>query len=94
MAMLGLCAGFVGQGAADVFELNGGVVNRETIAKDRINAAQDGIAGRGRHVLNKDMAAQRMRFRPEAPDVEIVNVDHAGNTTELMHNVSELQSFG
>jgi hypothetical protein len=47
----------VRQRAAHVLELNGRVVDREVIAQQRVDLPQDGIAGRGRHVLNQHVAA-------------------------------------
>src|SRR5260370_33065740 len=53
--------------AAHVFELHGGVRDPETPVQHRVQAAQNGIAGRTRNVLDQHVADQRERARPQTP---------------------------
>ena len=48
----------VGDSAVDMLELDGGVVEVELVSEHVVDAAQDGIALRGRHVIDEDVAAQ------------------------------------
>src|SRR5436190_127015 len=63
--------------AAYVFELDGGVGDVEAVFEDLVEAAKDAVAGRGRDIFDQDMAAQRVSARAEAPDMEVVDVEHA-----------------
>src|SRR5665213_2990023 len=55
----GLCRRAVGfgQDALYVFELDGGVEDVEAFAQDVVDAAEDGVAFRRRHVVDQDVAA-------------------------------------
>src|SRR5262249_6078577 len=76
--------------ATDVLELNGGMADREAFGQHAVDAAQNGIAGRGRHVLDQDVAAQGVRAGTETPDVEVVNVEHA---VDLPGGVGDVGEF-
>ena len=67
----------LGDGTAHVLELHGGVRDVEALGQDFVDAPQDAVAGGGRDVLDQHMAAQRVRARPEAPDVQVVDVQDA-----------------
>ena len=81
-----------GNGAAHVFELDGGVVEMEAIAQHPVEPGEDAIALRGRHVLDQDVAAQRMRARTEAPDVQIVDVEYAIDAAHRGDDVIEIDA--
>src|ERR1700674_4221350 len=65
--------------AAYVLELHGGVGDRESRLEHSVEAAQDRVAGRGRDVFDQHVAAQRVSAGTQAPDVQVVNVEHALN---------------
>src|SRR5579883_2674587 len=94
MAMFAYGAGAVGQEAANMFELNGRVMDMEKAAEDAIDVPQNRVAFRGRHILNEDVTAQGVRFRSQAPDVQIVDVDDAGDLANGARDIGELQAFG
>ena len=53
----GLRTAVVWDGASDMLELNGGVPNVELVAEDLVDAAQDRLRLRGRHVLDQHVRA-------------------------------------
>src|SRR5437870_5052226 len=63
--------------APDVLELNRGVADREAVAEHGIQPLQNTIAGRRRNILDQGVAAQRVRAGTQAPDVQIVHIQHA-----------------
>jgi len=67
----------LGHRAAHVLELHGGVMNMKLAAQHLVDAGQDAVAGRGRHVFDQHVTAQRVGARSQAPDVQIVHVQHA-----------------
>src|SRR5258708_5846665 len=64
-------------GAPDVLELNCGVADSEAVAEHGIQALQNSVAGRRRDVLDQGMTAQRVGARSQAPDVQVVHIEHA-----------------
>src|SRR5579863_827476 len=90
MLLLGYRAMRLGQRAAEVLKLDGGVADVEAVAQHVVDPPQDGMAGRGRHVLDQHVAAQSARFRTEAPDMEVVNVDHARHAAERVGHFGEV----
>ena len=64
-------------GASDVLELNRGVADRKAVAQHGIQALQNAVAGRGWHVFDQGMSAQRVGARSQAPDVQVMHVQHA-----------------
>src|SRR5579864_1941467 len=88
------CAGDVGQSAAGVLELNGGVMDRETLLEYAVDVPQNRLAGRGRDVFDQHMAAQRALLRPQIPYVQIVHIDHAGDALNSGGDFGQPQAFG
>src|SRR5690349_9685790 len=76
--------------ATDVLELDGGVEYVEAFREHLIEAAQDAVAGRRRHVVDEDVAAQGVGARSEAPDVKVMNVE---NAVERPHGRSHITEF-
>jgi hypothetical protein len=83
-----------GQDALHVFELDGGVEDVEAFAEDVVDAAEDGVALRRRHVVNQDVATEGTGFGTEAPDVEIVDVDDAFDLAQFGGYFFQLEAFG
>ena len=63
--------------ALDVLELDGGVVDVEAFRQNSVHCTQDLLALRGGDVFNQRVATQRVRVRRQAPNVYVVNVDQA-----------------
>ena len=63
--------------AAHVLKLHRRVVDVETVAEHVLDPMEDVVAQRRRHILDQHVAAQRVRVRPQAPDMEIVHAEHA-----------------
>ena len=59
-------------------------------AEHIVDALQDGVAFRRRHIFDQHVTAQRVRAGTEAPDVQIVNVDDA---IDLAHCSGDLVEF-
>ena len=76
-------------GTGHMLKLDGRVINAEA-AKDLIQAIQDEVAFRGRHILDQHMGTERVRFRAQAPYMEIVDFEYAGNAA---HRVSDLVKY-
>ena len=49
--------------ASHVLELHGSVMDMEPVRQQMINPVQNFATARGRHILNQDVTAQRMRSR-------------------------------
>lgn len=62
-------AAAVDGGAVGHFELNGGVVDAEVVAKLVVQALEDCLALGERHLDDLHMACKRVRLRGEAPYV-------------------------
>ena len=64
----------VGDFTFDTFELDGGVVDAELLAKRPVHLLQDtGALGR-RDVVDGDVRCQGMSLRPETPHVQVMHV--------------------
>src|SRR5208283_3519807 len=63
--------------AADVLELDGGVADLKPFAEQRVEVQENARAFRRRNVGDGDMAGQSAGLRAQAPNVQVVNVDHA-----------------
>src|SRR5258707_1112158 len=90
--LLGRCnhgARGVREGALGVFKLDSSVIDVES-AKQVVHPVQDGIAFRSRHVFDQHVTTQRICARSEAPDMDIVNVDHAD---DLPHRAGHFRQF-
>ena len=68
-----------GQFAIGVFKLNRRVVDMEAIAQDLSESLRMQSLSDGGISSIKRMATQRMRARSEAPDVNVVHVEHTGH---------------
>ena len=77
----------VGYVANGILELDGGVVNVEAGCQHAVHTAQDGFALRGRNVFNIDVAGERVAVRADAPDVYVMNIVHAINGIDGIHDV-------
>ena len=62
--------------AFGVLELNGRVMDF-VLGQNVVDALQYRVAGGRRHVFDEYMATQSVGARTQAPDMQIVNVDHA-----------------
>ena len=60
-----------------MLELNCRVADGEAVAEHRIQALQNAIAGGWGNVLDQGVTAQRVGARAQAPDVQVVHVEHA-----------------
>jgi hypothetical protein len=89
----GSAVGF-GQDALYVLELDGGVEDVEAFAENVVNAAEDGVAFRGRHVVDQDVATEGAGFGAKAPDVEIVDVDDAFDLAQFGGYLFQLEALG
>ena len=67
----------VGLFAGGVLELHGGVINAVAVQQVLTNFAEDAVAFRWRDVFDGDVGGKRASLRAEAPDVEVVHVEHA-----------------
>ncbi len=63
--------------ATDVLELDGGVIDFELAVENIFKASQNAYAFRRRNICDRHMAGQGARRRSQAPNVEVVNIDHA-----------------
>jgi len=79
----------VGDFAFDVFELDGGVDHAEIMLQDFFHVTENAFAGRGRDVGDGDVAGERVAFRADAPDVQVVDVIHALNLANGRFDVIE-----
>src|SRR6185437_3851275 len=71
------------------FELNGGVLDVESLAESMIDVFQNAAAfGRG-NIENGHMAGQRVEVAAEAPDMQIVDTANAGNDLNGIANVGQ-----
>src|SRR5262245_61411360 len=77
MVVNGNCAAGLRDPAAHVLELNGRVADRKTLGEHFVEPAKNGIARRWRNIFDQNVAAQRMRARSQAPDVQVVHLQHA-----------------
>ena len=80
--------------AADVLELDGGVADVEVVLEHVIELDQDAGALRRRNVGDGHVAGQGAGVRAEAPDVQVVNVDHALDGFHAGANLGERDAAG
>src|SRR5436190_751365 len=78
--------------AAYVLELHGGVRDREPLQEHTVETAQNRVAGRGRDIFDQDVAAQRVSAGTQAPDVQIVNVEHALNGAHRRPHIPQTEA--
>ena len=81
-------------GAGAVFELDGGVVDLEVVAQDVIEPVQDGVALGRRHVVDQDVAAKGAGIGADVPDMEVVDVQDAGNEAHGRGDFAEIEPAG
>src|ERR1039458_2572849 len=65
-----------GNGAAQVLELHGAMEDVKPLGQHVVQSAQQHIAGRRRNIGNRYVTAQRARARSQAPDVQVMDVQH------------------
>src|SRR3954467_14331004 len=82
------------QNALYMLELNRRVPDLESRTQQIVNPPQNRIALRWRHVVNQHVAAQRARFRPQTPDMQIVHVDNAWQLAQLTGDLRQFQPLG
>ncbi len=75
--------------AAEVFELNGGVVDVEVVFYHGVDFKQDAVALRGRDVSDGDVAGEGVGLGAEAPDVEVVDVEDAFDRLHVLADMAE-----
>src|SRR5579872_3100470 len=83
-----------GEHAFYVFELDRGVPDLKARAQDVIDPLQNRIAFRRRHVVDQHVAAQGAGVRAEAPDVQVMDVNHALDAAQFGGDVLQFQPFG
>ncbi len=90
----GRVAAALGLGAVGGFELDGRVVDAEAVLKGVIHFLED-RAGLGQGaVADGDVAGQGVGVRGEAPDVEVVDAEDAGDLLDRGADFRDLQAFG
>ena len=82
----------VGGFAAADLELDGGVGDVEAVAQGAVDGVQDAGALRERHLRDGDVAGERVGGGAERPDVEVVDVEDAGDGGERGADVGELET--
>ena len=87
-------AAVLGDGATEVLELNGGMSDMETLGEHAIQPPQHAIALRRRNIGNPDVATQGVRVRSEAPDVQVVNIEHALDVLHGGGHISQTDAAG
>jgi hypothetical protein len=84
----------LGQNALYMLELNGGVADVEALTQNIVDPPQDGVALRWRHVVNQHVATECARLRAQAPDVQVVHIDHALDAAQLLGDILQFQPLG
>ena len=64
-------------GAAYMLELHSGVRDSVAMFEQRVEAAQNAVARRRRHVFDQHVAAQCVGAGTKTPDVKVVDTQHA-----------------
>ncbi len=64
------------------FKLNRSMKNMETFAQPVVYLAQNAFAGGGRYVSDTDVAGQSVGIRSDAPDVQVMNVVDAVDSSD------------
>jgi len=77
--------------ALSVLELNGGVVDF-VLAQNVVDALQNRVTRRRRHVFDEHVATQSVGARTQAPDMQIVNVDDAVEATNGFRHFVQLHA--
>ena len=73
------------------FYLDGGVVDAKVVAQLMIHAGQDGFAGGEVHLDDLYVAGERVALGAEAPNVQIMYVDHAFDLRHCRPNLAHVQ---
>ena len=79
----------VGGLAADDLKLDGGVGDVEAVAQGRVDGIEDGSGAGDGHFGDGDMAGEGVRCRAERPDMQVVDVEDAGDGVDGGANVGE-----
>jgi len=79
-------------GTAHVLELNGGVEHMEAIAEHLVDLLENRITLRRGHIFDQRVAAQCMRRRTQAPDVNIMHIDHTCYSAQRLRHGIEIES--
>src|SRR5262245_37157152 len=83
-----------GDGATDMLELDGSVVDVEAVGEHVIQAEQDDVAAGGRDVFDQHMATERVGAGAEAPDVKIVYVENAFDGAHAGGDIRQVNAAG
>jgi len=89
---LGRRAAAVDCGAVGDFELDGGVVDAEVVAELVIDALEKSLAFTEVHFDDLHVAGESMGLGAEAPDMQVVDVDDAGDLFHGRANVGEVEA--
>src|SRR5690242_7554720 len=79
-------AASVGCLAARGLKLNRRMADVEAVAQRAVDAVEDAAGLRHLHLGDDDVAGQRVRSRPQRPDVQVVNVDYS---RDRLHGVAD-----
>jgi len=78
-------------GAVGDLDLNRRVVDAEVIAELMVDALQNRFALSERHLDDLHVAAESVRLRGQAPDVQVMHVDDAGHTLHRRADLIEVE---
>src|SRR4029079_8680581 len=90
----GRCTVSAGKDAFYILKLNRGVPDLKARAQNIVDALQNRIAFRRRHIVDQDVAAEGTRVRSQAPYMEVMNVDDALDTAQLSGDILQFEAFG
>ena len=79
LVALGLDAEHIAWAAHKTFKLDGGVLDVELVRQDLADLGKDVLRLCDALILDQEMCTHRTPLRAERPDVQIVEVTHAGN---------------
>jgi hypothetical protein len=82
-----------GFAAADL-KLDGGVADAESVAEGAVDRVEDAGALGQRHFRDEDVAGEGVGGGSERPDMEVVDVEDAGNVVDGSADVVELEGAG
>ena len=80
--------------AIGALKLNRGVVDVMAVGQHAPQLVEDGVAGRGRNVCDGDVRGEGVSVTADAPDMEVVDVEHAGDGAQLRVDGGNLHAAG
>lgn len=87
-------AAAVGGLAADGLTLNGGVVDVKAICQGAFDTVKDAAALGQEHLVDSDVAGERVRVGAQAPDMKIVHVEHTRDGLHGEPHLGEIDGMG